>query len=106
MVTVPPPPAPLDVALAELAAIEGGGWDAERRAEAAADVVRRYLEVARGIPALERTTPEVRRLVGGNGALSALHGLLADADRVKFAKGAADVGFVERARVVLKGLAA
>jgi hypothetical protein len=106
VVTVPAAPAPLDVALAALAAIEDEGWDAERRAEAAADVVRRYLEVARGIPALERTTPEVRRLVGGNGAVGALHALLADADRVKFARGVADAGFVERARDVLKGLAA
>jgi hypothetical protein len=96
-------PGPLEVALAELAAIEGAGWDAARQAAAAADVVRRYLDVARGIPALERTTPEVRRLVASNGALVAL---LADADLVKFARRRPDAAFVERARAVLRELAA
>ena len=97
------PPGPLDVALAELAAIETAGWDAQQRAVAAADVVRAYLETARGVPALERTTPEVRRLVVGNGALGAL---LDDADRVKFARGTADAAFIERARTLLRELAA
>jgi hypothetical protein len=98
-----PAPDPLAIALAELATIEGTGWDAARQAAAAADVVRRYLDVARGIPALERTTPEVRRLVAGNGALA---GLLADADLVKFARHRPDAAFVERARAVLRELAA
>jgi hypothetical protein len=97
------PPGPLEVALAELTAIEQAGWDAGRQAVAAADVVRAYLETARGVPALERTTPEVRRLVVGNGALGAL---LADADRVKFARGTADAAFIERARALLRELAA
>jgi hypothetical protein len=96
-------PQPLEIALTELAAIEQRGWDVGRQAAAAADVVRSYLAVARGIPALERTTPEIRRLVAGDGALGAL---LEDADRVKFARGSADAAFVERARAVLRELAA
>jgi hypothetical protein len=96
-------PGPLDVALGELAAIEKAGWDAARTAQAAADVVRKYLEVARGVPALERTTPEVQRLVGGDGRLIAL---LTDVDLVKFARRHPNGAFVERARAVLQELAA
>lgn len=103
-IVVAPPPAAsaYEIALAELAAIERDGGDARRQAEAAADVVRAYLERARGVPALERTTPEVWRLLGDR----VLTDLLADADRVKFARGQTDTGFVERARAVLRGLAA
>jgi hypothetical protein len=97
------PPGPYEIALAELAAIEQAGGDAARQAQAAADVVRAYLARARGIPALERTTPEVRRLVAEDGALV---DLLTDADLVKFARRQADTAFVARARAVLQELAA
>jgi hypothetical protein len=103
VVVVRAPPGPYEIALAELAAIERAGGDAARQAQAAADVVRAYLERARGIPALERTTPEVQRLVSVDGALVAL---LVDADLVKFARRQADTAFVERARAVLRELAA
>lgn len=102
-VTVEVPPGPYEIALAELAAIERAGGDAARQAQAAADVVRAYLARARGIPALERTTPEVRRLVAADGALV---DLLRDADLVKFARQQADTAFVARARAVLQELAA
>jgi hypothetical protein len=102
---------PFEAALAELAAIEHSGWDSSLQVAAAADVVRGYLERARGLPALERTTPEVRALVGADGLLGGadvepLVLLLTDADLVKFARRRGDVGFVERARAVLRELAA
>jgi hypothetical protein len=96
-------PGPLEVALGQLAEIEAAGWDRERQAVAAADVVRGYLERARGIPAMERTTAEVRALVVPDGRLIEF---LTTADLVKFARRRPEAGFVERARAVLRGLAA
>jgi hypothetical protein len=96
-------PGPLDQALEELAAIEGAGWDAERQAAAAADVVRGYLARARRIPAMERTTAEVQALVVPDGRLFEF---LETADLVKFGRRRPEAGFVDRARAVLRGLAA
>ena len=96
-------PGPLEAALDQLASIEAAGWDVERQAVAAADVVRGYLARARRVPALERTTPEVRALVLPDGRL---FDFLATADLVKFGRRRPEAGFVERAREVLRGLAA
>ena len=93
----PPPPAPPDpyaAAAARLAAIEAEGWpargDVERHYEAVADVLRRYLEEAEQIPALERTTTELLwalppRLAEG-GLRRRLQVMLVEADLVKFAR--------------------
>ena len=104
------PPGPYELALARLAQLERGGGDIARHYAETADVVRRYLEETHGVPALERTTPEVVAAVAGlNGTAPVLGALLRDADLVKFARVRPDqptaATFIGRAREVLRRLA-
>lgn len=85
------PADPYQMALDRLAEIEAAGWPArgavDRHYDLVTDVLRRYLVAAAGIEALERTTPELLRLLPP--ALAAADGcprLLAEADLVKFAR--------------------
>jgi hypothetical protein len=79
---------------------------------ATADVVRRFVAVQLGLPALERTTPEIMRLLppalGANGTRDGLRALLAQADLVKFARERPEPAdatrYVERARALLTAL--
>ena len=89
------PPDPYQVALARLAAVESAGWPArgavDRHYDLVTEVLRRYLEEATGIAALERTTPELIRLLPA--PLAAADGcrvLLAEADLVKYARARPD----------------
>ncbi|MFN2433503.1 MAG: hypothetical protein ABR599_11945 [Gemmatimonadota bacterium] len=93
-------PTPYEAALERLAAIERQGWAA--RGEVAphyaetADVLRRYLEEAEAVPALERTTSELvwalpPRLTA-DGARDECRALFEDADLVKFARLRPDAG--------------
>jgi hypothetical protein len=75
-------PSAYDVALAQLHDIEHADISIERRYALAADVVRGYIAATRGVPALERTTPEILSALGANGKLEAF---LHEADLVKFA---------------------
>ena len=86
-----PLPDPYQVALTRLAEIEAAGWPArgavDRHYDLVTDALRRYLVEAAGIDALERTTPELLRLLPPS--LAATDGcprLLAEADLVKFAR--------------------
>jgi hypothetical protein len=85
---------PYEVALGRLAQIERERWplrgEVDRHYAAVADVLRRYLDEAHGVPALERTTAELAWALppalaeGGLGERCSA--LLADADLVKFAR--------------------
>ena len=85
---------PYEAALARLTQIERERWpvrgEVDRHYEAVADVVRRYLEEAHGIPALERTTGELvcalPPALADEGLRDRCGALLADADLVKFAR--------------------
>jgi hypothetical protein len=98
------PPSAYDLALAQLREIDAT-LPVERRYLLVADIVRGYIASARGVPALERTTPEILTALGANGAVS---GFLREADRVKFAglrpesRAAAD--YAQRARSVIDAL--
>ena len=102
-----PPPVvlgPYEVALARLTQIERERWpvrgEADRHYAAVADVLRRYLEEAHGIPALERTTTELVWMLPpaltGAGLRERSAALLGDADLVKFARRRPDEGDAAR----------
>lgn len=100
-------------ALAELAARDGlSRENVDTVYAATADVVRRYLDAAYDVPALERTTWEAVQALparaGGPGAREALRALLDDADLVKFARERPDPAtvptFLARARAVIETL--
>jgi hypothetical protein len=92
--TLPPDTGPYQAALARLDRIEQEHWPAagaiDRHYAAVADVLRRYLEEAHEVPALERTTSELIWLLPPPLAAEDLRRhcleLLADADLVKFAR--------------------
>jgi hypothetical protein len=95
---------PYEVALGRLAQIDRERWPArgevDRHYSAVADVLRRYLEEAHGIPALERTTAE---LIGAlpptladAGLKERCGALLGEADLVKFARARRDAQTAER----------
>ncbi len=91
-----PLPDPYQVALARLAEIEAAGWPArgivDRHYDLVTDALRRYLMEAAGIDALERTTPELLRLLPPSLARAdGCRGLLAEADLVKFARVRPDI---------------
>jgi hypothetical protein len=85
---------PYEIALARLSQIERERWpvrgEVDRHYATVADVLRRYLEDAHGIPALERTTGELiwalPPALGTGGLRDRCAALLADADLVKFAR--------------------
>jgi hypothetical protein len=85
---------PYEIALARLSQIERERWPArgevDRHYDGVAHVVRRYLEDAHGIPALERTTGELvwalPPLLADGGLRDRCAAFLADADLVKFAR--------------------
>jgi hypothetical protein len=88
------PLGPYAKALDRLSQIEAERWSArgevERHYEAVTDVIREYLEKAHGIPALERTTSELRWALPSTLAEAGLgercNTLLGEADLVKFAR--------------------
>jgi hypothetical protein len=101
------------LALDRLAEVERARWPARGRLdlhyEAVADALRRYLEEAEGVPAPERTTPELVStlppFLAGDGLREASIDLLEEADLVKFARfrpepGSA-AGLLQRARALL-----
>jgi len=107
------PPGPYDAALARLAEVERACWP-ERGHVAShyglvADVLRRYLEEAHGVPALERTTVELLRVLPAElramGVGVECGELLDEADLVKFARlrpdAAAARTFLDRTRSLL-----
>jgi hypothetical protein len=108
-----PPPDAYRVAVARLAGIERERWpecgEVERHYEAAADVLRDYLEAAEEIPARERTSGELlwalppRLMEGGLRRLTAE--VLEEADLVKFARrrpgAAAAAAHLRRSRELL-----
>jgi len=87
-------PTPYQMALARLEEIARAAWPAhgevERHFAAVAETVRRYLEDAHGVPALERTTAELfwslPPALAAEPAGRACRVLLDDADLVKFAR--------------------
>jgi hypothetical protein len=89
---------PYEVALARLTQIDRERWAArgevDRHYEAVADVLRRYLEEAHGIPALERTTAELiwalPPTLADAGLKERCGALLGEADLVKFARARRD----------------
>lgn len=96
----------------ELDAIERAGWatsDVVRYYERVSGTLRRYLERAHGLRALDRTTPEVLGLLpeplSGGGLREQLARLLEDADLVKFARwrphAPEAAAFLSRARALL-----
>ncbi len=105
---------PYDAAIARLAVI-ANDWAARRDIEShyaeTADVLRRYLAEAHGVPAMERTTPELLGALPGRlsirPARDAAGGLLATADLVKFARYApaspAPAAVLATARSILSG---
>ncbi|MGH7626955.1 MAG: hypothetical protein ACREOJ_16765 [Gemmatimonadaceae bacterium] len=107
--------APLDAGAAaqnELDAIERAGWassDVSRYYEQVSGTMRRYLERAHGVRALDRTTPEILGLLpeilAGGGLRAELARLLEDADLVKFARwrphAPEAAAFLARARALL-----
>jgi hypothetical protein len=97
---MPQAPSAYDVALAQLGEIEGAEVPIEQRYAKAADVVRGYIAATRGVPALERTTPEILSALGANGALESF---LREADMVKFA-GVRPEAYRARAREVIDAL--
>jgi hypothetical protein len=110
---LPPPPDPYAIALARLGNIERQGWgasDVARHYEAVSDALRDYLE-ARGVPARERTTAELRwvlppALLAG-GARHRFEEVFDEADLVKFARWRPDArtsaGFLAAARALVGG---
>jgi len=82
---------PYDIAITRLAAI-AAAWDSrgdvDAHYEGTADVLRRYLAAARGIPALERTTAELVGVLRASapGTHTTAHAVLDAADLVKFAR--------------------
>jgi hypothetical protein len=109
----PPPPDPYDIALARLGEIERERWsarDVARHYEAVTDALRGYLE-ARGVPARERTTSELRWLLPpglqAGGTRHRFEEIFGDADLVKFAKWRPDArtaaAFLADARELLGG---
>ena len=91
----PPIPAPTayDAARARLDAIRRADWaaiDVERHYDETADVIRRYLEDAFDVPAVHRTTSELRRALPGalrgGGPGRDVIALLGEADLVKYAR--------------------
>ena len=99
-------------ALEELDAIERAGWatsDVVRYYERVSGTLRRYLERAYGVRALDRTTPEILGLLpamlSGSGLGEQLGRLLEDADLVKFARwrphAPEAAAFLARARALL-----
>jgi hypothetical protein len=110
-VTQPPPPDPYEIALARLGEIERwSARDVARHYEAVTDALRGYLE-ARGVPARERTTSELRWLLPpellAGGARHRFEDVFEDADLVKFARWRPDAGtaaaFLASARELLAG---
>ena len=95
---------PYDAALARLAQIEQAQWpargDVDRHYAAVADTLRRYLEEAHGVPALERTTGELRcalpQILVDAGLKERCGALLGEADLVKFARARRDAQIAER----------
>jgi hypothetical protein len=89
-----PDAGPYASALERLSQIELARWPArgevERHYEAVADVIRQYLEQAYGIPALERTTSELRwalpPVLAEAGLGDRCASVLGEADLVKFAR--------------------
>ena len=103
-----------EIALARLTQAEREHWpargDVARHYDAVADALRRYLEEAEGVPALERTTAELvwalpPRLSDG-GLRDAAADFFAEADLVKFARVRPDevsaARFVRAARALLQ----
>ena len=108
----PPPPDPYEIALDQLAAIEGERWverDVARHYERVTDALRDYLE-AYGVPARERTTSELRwampPVLLATGARRRFEEVFEEADLVKFAHwrpGAEEAeGFLGAARDLLR----
>jgi hypothetical protein len=93
-------PSAYDDALAQLREIDRAELPVEQRYARAADVVRGYIAATRGVPALERTTPEILTALGTNGALESF---LREADLVKFA-GVRPEAYRARAREVIDAL--
>jgi len=85
---------PYEAALARLTQIERERWplrgEVDRHYETVVDVLRRYLEEAYGVPALERTTGELvwtlPPALADDGLRDRCAALLDDADLVKFAR--------------------
>jgi len=77
------------------------GSEPARTYAAVADVLRAYLEEAHGIPARQRTSGELVRVLPRaltpDGAGARLTALLAEADLVKFARARPDAGAAGRA---------
>lgn len=98
--TQPADAGPYQAALGRLDAIAQAGWPAageiDRHYAAVADVLRRYLEEAHQVPALERTTSELVWMLPPPLAAEDLRRhcqqLLAEADLVKFARLRPDPG--------------
>ncbi len=93
-------PSAYDVALQQLREIDQADLPIEARYAKAADVVRGYIAATRGVPALERTTPEILSALGANGALESF---LREADLIKFA-GVRPEAYRARAREVIDAL--
>jgi hypothetical protein len=99
-VSVAQTPSAYDVAMQQLREIDHAELPIEARYAKAADVVRGYIAATRGVPALERTTPEILSAMGANGALEAF---LREADLIKFA-GVRPEAYRARAREVIDAL--
>lgn len=109
----PVAPSPYEIALEQLEGLERERWPARgsvaRHYEAAAQVLRQYLEHAHGVGALERTTPELLWALpphlSRGGLRDRCHAVLDEADLVKFAEvrpGEAEAAeFLARARQLL-----
>ena len=108
-----PAPNPYDLALAQLNRVEAERWPAQGQValhyDAVAQTLRRYLEDAHDVGALERTTSELLWAMpphlGRGGLRDRCHEVLNEADLVKFADvrpGETAAGdFLERARGLL-----
>ncbi len=93
----PPPGSPYDEAIRRLRALEAAAYEAPEQAKPffveLSDVLRTYLEARLGVPALERTTRELRQELEGRyvryklpgAAPGRVQNLLERADLVKFA---------------------
>lgn len=89
---------PYDAAVARLTRLDAEPWpaphDADRYYEAVADALRRYLQDARGIPALTHTTAGLIRALppalAGDGLAQRCAAVLGEADVVKFARAPRD----------------
>jgi hypothetical protein len=95
---------PYDAALARLAQLDRDGGapphHVDRHYAAVAETLRRYLAEAHGVPAPERTTGELMRvlprMLGEAGRRERLEALLGEADLVKFARVRPDARTAER----------